>query len=82
MVQFERPPIYAISHFIFGLVGAFDTRVLILVLLYQIGQYGFNLRVFPLEGRIEKGNTWQHTVVKLYEILLGFIAGLLLKKCF
>jgi hypothetical protein len=82
MVQFERPPIYAISHFTFGLLGAFQPILLALVLIYQISQYLFNVRVFPLERRIEKGNTWHHTVVKLYEILLGFIGGLLLKKCF
>jgi hypothetical protein len=82
MVQFERPPIYALSHIAFGILGAFQPIVLALVLAYQLGQYSWNVRVFPLEGRIEKGNTWQHTSVKLYEVLLGFVAGLLLKKFF
>jgi hypothetical protein len=81
MVQYDRPPIYAVSHVVFGFLGAFNIYILILVLLYQFGQYAWNVRVFPLEGRIEKGNTWQHTAVKLYEVLVGFVGGLLLKKC-
>ena len=49
-------------------------------LTYQVGQYAFNVRVFPVEGTIRPGNTFQHTAKKIAEMGIGYSIGLLVKE--
>lgn len=42
-----------------------------LAVMYQLAQYIFQVRVFAWEGEIRSGNSWQHTALKLSEILAG-----------
>ncbi len=77
---YERPHYYAASHIFFGFVAAWIPWVGILAVAYQVLQLAFNVRVFPVEGRILPGNTWQHTGLKLFEIGLGYGIGRLVKR--
>lgn len=65
---------------IFGFVAAWIPLVGILAVAYQVLQFAFNVRVFPVEGHILPGNTWQHTGLKLAEMALGYVVGLLVKR--
>jgi hypothetical protein len=76
---YERPHYYAASHIFFGFVAAWVPWVGILAVAYQVLQFVFNVRVFPVEGRILPGNTWQHTGLKLAEMGLGYAVGQLIK---
>jgi len=75
MTTFSRPPYYALLHILIGFVGAFYPAVLILALIYQFSQYFLNIRIFAFEMRVESSNSFEHTIVKIWEILLGFLLG-------
>jgi hypothetical protein len=75
---YERPRFYAISHILIGLIAVWFPIVGGIGVLYQLAQYAFNVRTFPRELRIEKGNSWQHTSLKLFEMAIGFAIGSLL----
>jgi hypothetical protein len=77
---YERPRYYAASHLLFGFIAVWYPLIGLLAVLYQIGQFTFNVRVFPVEGRIEPGNSWQHTGLKLVEMVVGYLAGILLRR--
>ena len=70
--MFKRHPIYFWIHILFGLVGYFYPNVLYGAIGYQVLQLIFNVRVFPLEAKIESGNSLQHTGTKLVEIAIGY----------
>jgi hypothetical protein len=76
---YERPHYYAASHIFFGFAAVWFPWVGILAVTYQVLQFVFNVRVFPVEGRILPGNTWQHTALKLAEMGLGYGIGRLVK---
>jgi hypothetical protein len=76
---YERPHYYALSHIFFGFAAAWFPWVGILAVAYQVLQFAFNVRVFPVEGHILPGNTWQHTGLKLAEMGLGYGIGRLIK---
>jgi hypothetical protein len=78
---YARHGIYAVSHVIIGFLGAVIHPVILLIaLLYQIGQYAFNIRVFPLEQEIKNGNSLDHTALKVLEIFFGYGVGKLFMK--
>jgi hypothetical protein len=77
---YEKPWYYTASHFILGFFCFWFPLLGILVLIYQLGQFVFNVRVFPVEGKIEKGNTIEHTGIKLTEIGVGYGIGYLVKS--
>jgi hypothetical protein len=68
-----------ISHILFGFIAVWYPWVGIIALAYQLGQYVFNVRVFPVEGRILEGNTIQHTGLKIAEMVLGYSIGYALR---
>jgi len=82
MTVYYRPSIYAASHVFFGFIAVWFPLIGFLSLMYQIGQYIYNVRVFPIEGRIEKGNSLAHTAIKIGEMGVGFVLGLLSKSAF
>ncbi len=82
MVLYERPRHYAISHIFFGFIAVFYPLIGILAIVYQLGQLYFNVRVFPVEGKILKGNTVHHTALKIAEMAIGYIAGMLIRNHF
>ena len=76
MTIYERPPYYALSHLMFGFLAVWYPLIGFLALIYQLGQYIYNVRVFPVEGKILPGNSLQHTAVKLGEMAVGYVIGL------
>ncbi len=77
---YKRPRYYAASHLLFGFLAVWYPSIGIFAILYQLTQLIFNVRTFPLEGRIELGNSWQHTGLKLFEMMIGYLAGSLVSK--
>jgi hypothetical protein len=73
------PTHYVLSHFVTGFIGAYYPIIAILGLLYQLGQYYYGVRVFPLEGKIIKGNSPYITSVKITQLAVGYLIGALLK---
>ena len=80
MTLYERPPMYAVSHLLFGFLAGWYPLVGFLALMYQLGQLIYNVRIFPVEGTIRPGNSVMHTAVKLGEMGIGYILGLAVKK--
>jgi hypothetical protein len=80
MGLYERPRHYAVSHMLFGFLAAWFPVIGILAVVYQLGQLFFNVRVFPVEGKVLSGNSVQHTGLKLAEMLVGYIVGRLVRK--
>ena len=79
MGLYERPRHYAISHILFGFLAAWFPSIGILALIYQIGQWVYDVRVFPIEGKIEPGNSGAHTALKIGEMGLGYLIGRLIQ---
>jgi hypothetical protein len=79
MSLYERPRHYAVSHMLFGFLAAWFPIIGLLAVVYQLGQLFFNVRVFPVEGKILSGNSVQHTGLKLAEMLLGYSIGSLVR---
>lgn len=77
--MFKRHPIYFWIHVLFGIVGYFYPNVLYSAIGYQVLQLVFNVRVFPVEMKIEPGNSLKHTGTKLLEIALGYVLVMLYK---
>jgi hypothetical protein len=75
--MWSRHPVYRVAHVILGLWSVKFPWILVFVVLYQLGQYIFDVRMFPFEGRIEPGNSIEHTALKLTEVGLGYLLGLL-----
>lgn len=74
--MWSRHPVYRVAHVILGMWSVKFPWILVGVLVYQIGQYVLNVRVFPFEQRIEQGNSLEHTALKLTEVGFGYILGL------
>ena len=77
---YERPSYYAFVHVMIGFVSVWIPLIGMLALVYQIGQYAFNIRVFFMEGEIRQGNSWDHTGLKLVEMTVGFCVGLVCRE--
>jgi hypothetical protein len=59
-----------------GFLSAWIPMIGVLALVYQLGQLVFDVRVFPLEWKIEHGNSIEYTALKLSEIGIGYVIGL------
>jgi hypothetical protein len=77
---YERPPYYALAHIFFGFLAVWYPWVGILAVAYQILQLVCNVRIFMVECSILPNNSWEHTAVKLAEIGLGYVIGLVVSK--
>ena len=75
MKVYDKPIHYTISHVLTGFIASYYTWVGVLALVYQVTQLAFNIRFFPVEGKIGKGNSIEHTIVKLLEMLMGYSVG-------
>lgn len=80
MTLYERPPHYAWSHILFGFVAVWFPMIGILAISYQLLQLAFHVRTFPIEWRIEKGNSVAHTGLKLAEMSVGYLIGSIIKQ--
>ena len=79
MALYERPYYYALIHIITGLLGAWFPIILVLGIVYQLFQYILDVRFFFFEWKVRKGNSIDHTSVKIVEMLIGYSVGLLIR---
>jgi len=80
MLLYKRAPYYIIIHLFFGFIAAWIPLIGILALTYQITQYALDIRVFPIEFLVKPGNSLEHTSLKILEMAIGYISGLLVKR--
>ena len=80
MDLYQRHPIYAFTHVLMGFVGAWYPVILVLALLYQLVQYIFDFRFFLFELKARRGNSFNHTLLKLMEVLVGNLFGVIIKN--
>lgn len=79
MSDFCVPTHYALSHFVTGFIAAYFPIIGVFAILYQLGQYYYGVRLFPLEGKIVKGNSAYITFTKIAQLSIGYLIGILLK---
>lgn len=77
MKLYQKPFHYTLSHLIIGFISAWIPIIGLLALLYQIGQLVFDVRVFPLEWKIQHGNSIEYTMLKISEMAIGYSIGLI-----
>ncbi len=80
MAIYYKPWYYTFSHVLTGFAAVWYPAIGIIALIYQIGQYLLDIRVFPVEMTIRTGNSLQHTGLKLSEITLGYSIGYIMKN--
>ena len=80
MTLYDRPPHYAMSHILLGFAAVWFPIIGVLAVAYQLLQFVFNIRTFPVEWSIKKGNSVAHTGLKLAEMGLGYAIGSLLQR--
>ncbi len=80
MHLYERAPYYFIIHILLGFVAVWIPLVGGLAVAYQLTQYILDIRFFPVEFKVAKGNNIMHTGVKLGEMVLGYILGSYVKR--
>lgn len=74
-MSFYKPPHYILIHVLIGFIAVWYSWIGVLAVAYQLGQLIFNVRVFPIEGKILAGNSIKHTACKLGEIAIGYLLG-------
>jgi len=72
------PVIYSTIHFSSGVIGYFYPIILALSVGWHIMQYVLNIRIYLFQLTYRKGNSLEHTSVKLLEVLGGFLLAFVL----
>ena len=80
MHLYERAPYYILIHLLIGFVAVWIPLVGAVGLGYQLTQYILDIRFFPVELKVEKGNNFAHTGVKLAEMAIGYGSGYYIKN--
>jgi hypothetical protein len=75
MTVWNKPFIYVLIHVTLGYFSFRYPILLIGIITYQFLQLFFNVRLFLFSWTIEKGNSIQHTLVKLFETFIGYSIG-------
>lgn len=74
---YVKPAIYTVSHVLIGFIAVWFPVLAVLMVAYQIAQYMFDVRFFLFSLEFKKGNSFEHTFMKLAEMGLGYGLGLL-----
>lgn len=80
MHLYERAPYYFLIHILLGFIAVWIPLVGGLAVAYQLTQYILDIRFFPVELKVAKGNNIFHTGVKLGEMAIGYISGYFIKR--
>lgn len=67
-----KDPLYVLIHVLSGVIVYFIPAIIIPILIYHGLQYFMNVRFFIFQGEIRPGNSLEHTLVKLLEVLAGY----------
>ena len=77
MKVWPKPFIYTLSHLLIGFAGYFYPILLLVSVVYQFAQLLFGVRFFLFSLKFEKGNSVEHTFLKLGEIFGGYFLAFL-----
>ena len=78
---YEKPVFYTFSHVAIGFAAVWFPVLGALMVVYQLAQLILDVRFFVLgPHHIKKGNSWQHTTLKLAEMGVGYGLGLLVRR--
>ena len=70
---FKLPIIYSFFHLLFGYLSFYIYHFWIFFSIYQLYQYCADVRFYLLsDDVIQYGNSYQHTIRKSVEFILGF----------
>lgn len=75
-----KDPIYVMIHVFSGMLAFFIPVIIPLILLYHGLQYIGGVRFFGFQGEIREGNSFEHTLIKLLEVLAGYLLVKLVVK--
>ena len=76
---YDKPIIYLLIHVGLGFSAVWHPYIIWLIFLYQGLQLILNKRFFIIEGRIENGNNYKHTIAKLLEFSIGYAIGSIIR---
>jgi len=71
---------YRLSHIVFGSLSNIFTKMDLIFYTWQIFQLLINKRIFMIDGKILKGNSIKHTLMKIGEYLIGKIIYNIIEK--
>jgi len=71
--MYQTPPLYFAIHVAGGILAYFFTFLIPLFLLYQFGQWFFNVRFFFFSMEIKTGNSLLYTLYKIGQFLGGYL---------
>ena len=72
MKIWPKPFVYTLSHLVIGFLGYKYKNLLLLFVVYQFAQLLFGVRFFLLSLEFKKGNSIEHTLLKLGEVGIGY----------
>ena len=72
-LYYKKPIYYTVIHIIMGTIAYYYSSFIAIYLLYQLGQWYIGKRFFLFQWKIEDGNTWFHTLIKIGEFMMGWI---------
>lgn len=75
-----KDPIYVIIHVLSGILAYFVPVIIPFILMYHRLQYLMDVRFFGFQGEIRSGNSFEHTGIKLLEVLAGYLLVKLVMK--
>jgi hypothetical protein len=75
-----KDPVYIVIHVLSGVLAYFIPVIIHLVVFYHVLQYMMDVRFFGFQGEIRSGNSFEHTLLKLLEVLAGYLMIKLVMK--
>ena len=72
-LYYEKPFYYTILHALIGALSYYCRTLGIVYFIYQFGLLYFNKRVFLFQWKMENGNTFFHTLIKMVEFVIGWM---------
>ena len=75
--MYQTPPLYIMIHIAGGAIAYFFTFIIPLFLLYQFGQWFFDIRFFFFSMEIKRGNSLYYTLYKIAQFCVGYLLSFL-----
>jgi len=74
-LYYKKPIYYPLIHIFIGAISYYYGIFGMMYLIYQFGQLYCGKRIFLFEWKIENGNTFVHTLIKIGEFLTGWVVA-------
>ena len=76
-MKYQTPPVYFTIHILMGFFSYYYPLFIPVFLSYQFLQYFTNSRLFLLSTTIERGNSFEYTLYKCTQFLVGYLIAFL-----